>query len=69
MAGLATPPEGTTELGIDIIKVARIRDTLKSDAVRPTGVLGFVSRGLRRPRRPGLGGGGSGGGGEPPAAP
>jgi holo-[acyl-carrier protein] synthase len=23
-----TPPEGTTELGIDIIKVARIRDTL-----------------------------------------
>jgi holo-[acyl-carrier protein] synthase len=28
MAALGTPPEGTTELGIDIIKVARIRDTL-----------------------------------------
>ena len=25
---MMTPPEGTTELGIDIIKVARIRDTL-----------------------------------------
>ena len=25
---MTTPPEGTTELGIDIIKVARIRDTL-----------------------------------------
>ena len=25
---MLTPPEGTTELGIDIIKVARIRDTL-----------------------------------------
>ncbi|HET7180818.1 MAG TPA: holo-ACP synthase [Candidatus Limnocylindrales bacterium] len=25
---MITPPEGTTELGIDIIKVARIRDTL-----------------------------------------
>jgi holo-[acyl-carrier protein] synthase len=28
MAGLGSPPEGTTELGVDIIKVARIRDTL-----------------------------------------
>ena len=28
MTGPITPPEGTTELGIDIIKVARIRDTL-----------------------------------------
>jgi holo-[acyl-carrier protein] synthase len=28
MAALGSPPEGTTELGIDIIKVARIRDTL-----------------------------------------
>ncbi|MES1239480.1 MAG: holo-ACP synthase [Chloroflexota bacterium] len=28
MTGPLTPPEGTTELGIDIIKVARIRDTL-----------------------------------------
>ncbi len=29
MAGLGPhPPEGTTELGVDIIKVARIRDTL-----------------------------------------
>ena len=28
MAALGSPPEGTTELGVDIIKVARIRDTL-----------------------------------------
>jgi holo-[acyl-carrier protein] synthase len=28
MAGLGSPPEGTTELGVDIIKVGRIRDTL-----------------------------------------
>lgn len=28
MTGPLTPPDGTTELGIDIIKVARIRDTL-----------------------------------------
>lgn len=28
MTGPLTPPEGTTELGIDIIKVARIRETL-----------------------------------------
>ena len=28
MAGPLMPPEGTTELGIDIIKVGRIRDTL-----------------------------------------
>ncbi|HEX2626306.1 MAG TPA: holo-ACP synthase [Candidatus Limnocylindrales bacterium] len=28
MTGPLTPPEGTTELGIDIIKVGRIRDTL-----------------------------------------
>ena len=28
MTGLGSPPEGTTELGVDIIKVARIRDTL-----------------------------------------
>jgi transitional endoplasmic reticulum ATPase len=46
---------------------ARIRETLKSDAVRPTGGIGFVLPGMLRPRTPGKAG--SGGGGEPPAAP
>ncbi|MCL6741332.1 CDC48 family AAA ATPase [Sphingomonas sp. RB56-2] len=46
---------------------ARIQETLKSDAVRPTGGIGFVLPGMLRPRGPGKPG--SGGGGEPPAAP
>jgi transitional endoplasmic reticulum ATPase len=46
---------------------ARIRETLKSDAVRPTGGIGFVLPGMLRPRTPGKAG--SGGSGEPPAAP
>jgi transitional endoplasmic reticulum ATPase len=47
----------------------RIRETLKSDAVRPVGGIGFVLPGMLRPRGPGKGGPGSGGNGEPPAAP
>ena len=45
---------------------ARIQETLKSDAVRPTGGIGFVLPGMLRPRGPGKG---SGGNGEPPASP
>src|SRR6185369_410508 len=45
---------------------ARIRETLKSDAVRPTGGIGFVSPGQLRSRGAGKG---SGGNGEPPTAP
>ena len=45
---------------------AKIQETLKSDAVRPTGGIGFVLPGMLRPRGPGKGGPGSG---EPPAAP
>lgn len=46
---------------------ARIQDTLKSDAVRPVGGIGFVLPGMLRPRTPGKGG--SNGGGEAPPAP
>jgi transitional endoplasmic reticulum ATPase len=46
---------------------ARIQDTLKSDAVRPVGGMGFVLPGMLRPRGPGKAG--SDGGGEPPPAP
>jgi transitional endoplasmic reticulum ATPase len=46
---------------------ARIQDTLKSDAVRPVGGIGFVLPGMLRPRAPGKGG--SDGGGETPPAP
>jgi transitional endoplasmic reticulum ATPase len=46
---------------------ARIQDTLKSDAVRPVGGIGFVLPGMLRPRGPGKGG--SNGGGEAPPAP
>ena len=45
---------------------ARIQETLKSDAVKPVGGIGFVLPGMLRPRGPGKGGPGSG---EPPAAP
>ena len=45
---------------------ARIRETLKSDAVKPVGGIGFVSPGMLRPRTGGKGGPASG---EPPAAP
>jgi transitional endoplasmic reticulum ATPase len=48
---------------------ARIQETLKSDAVRPVGGIGFVLPGMLRPRTGGKGGPGSGGNGEPPAAP
>jgi transitional endoplasmic reticulum ATPase len=48
---------------------ARIQETLKSDAVRPVGGIGFVLPGMLRPRTGGKGGPGSGGSGEPPAAP
>src|SRR5687768_10586607 len=44
---------------------ARIQDTLKSDAVRPTGGIGFVLPGMLRPRNTEKGPGS----GEPPAAP
>jgi len=30
----------------------RIQDTLKADAVRPTGGIGFVSPGMLQPRNP-----------------
>ena len=46
---------------------ARIQETLKSDAVKPVGGIGFVLPGMLRPRGPGKPG--SGGDGEPPAAP
>jgi transitional endoplasmic reticulum ATPase len=46
---------------------ARIRETLKSDAVKPVGGMGFVLPGMLRPRGPGKPG--SGGSGEPPATP
>jgi transitional endoplasmic reticulum ATPase len=46
---------------------ARIQETLKADAVKPVGGIGFVLPGMLRPRTPGKGG--SGGSGEPPAAP
>ena len=45
---------------------ARIQETLKSDAVKPVGGIGFVLPGMLRPRGPDKG---SGGDGEPPAAP
>ena len=46
---------------------ARIQETLKSDAVKPVGGIGFVLPGMLRPRGPGKPG--SGGGSEPPAGP
>jgi transitional endoplasmic reticulum ATPase len=45
---------------------ARIQETLKSDAVKPVGGIGFVLPGMLRPRTAGKGGPGSG---EPPAGP
>jgi transitional endoplasmic reticulum ATPase len=45
---------------------ARIQETLKSDAVKPVGGIGFVLPGMLRPRPSGKGRPGSG---EPPAAP
>ncbi|HXG80169.1 MAG TPA: AAA family ATPase, partial [Sphingomicrobium sp.] len=44
---------------------AKIQETLKSDAVKPVGGIGFVLPGMLRPRTPGKGPGS----GEPPAAP
>ena len=44
---------------------ARIQETLKSDAVKPVGGIGFVLPGMLRPRAPGKGPGS----GEPPATP
>ena len=43
---------------------ARIQETLKSDAVKPVGGIGFVSPGMLRPRGPG-----KSGNGEPPTTP
>jgi len=48
---------------------ARIQDTLKSDAVRPVGGIGFVLPGMLRPRGPGKVEPKPGSDGEPPAAP
>ena len=63
-AGLSETRASVTEEMLS--DYAKIQETLKSDAVKPVGGIGFVLPGMLRPRGPSKSGSD---GGEPPAAP